>query len=453
MQEQETVGTGDCRNRRQQEGMKGKGMGFTVEALLNLEQMSQAQLISGMVGITKDIKGVTIIEAPDIVKFLSGGELLLTGLYAFQSCTLEEFQAYMVELPKKQVSGIIYKQGRQIEDMEHKVLWLKQFTEENEIPLIEIPFDLSFQVILALVLGRLFHEDKIFVVSELERKIHRDILYHLLHDSIHSAEEIKKSAELLRLSLKAYYRCIVFEVQGPEPDMAEFLMQIEHRNLWNHLMRHQEAEYRNFWESGKMILVWNEKEQAAQKEYRQRIQSFLDQVQAEIRRQFPRLSIQAGAGKVVQGVGKLSETYRQACDALLFGEIMGDTRKEAAEDAGAKLTMFSDMGVFKLLAQIQDSEVLKEYIPESLVRLYEYKNPLQENLITTLKSYLDHNQNLSKTAKDLFIHYKTAAYRIEKIVAISGIDFDNVNEILAVRIGLVVHNMLEKNLCSQRPDQ
>lgn len=67
-------------------------------------------------------------------------------------------------------------------------------------------------------------------------------------------------------------------------------------------------------------------------------------------------------------------------------------------------------------------------------------------MIITLKSYLEHNQNLSKTAKDLYIHYKTAAYRIDKIIAISGIDFDNANEVLAVRIGMVVHTMLEKNL-------
>ena len=38
--------------------------------------------------------------------------------------------------------------------------------------------------------------------------------------------------------------------------------------------------------------------------------------------------------------------------------------------------------------------------------------------------------------------YKTAAYRIEKIAKITGIDFDNANEVLAVRIGLVVYKMI-----------
>ena len=42
--------------------------------------------------------------------------------------------------------------------------------------------------------------------------------------------------------------------------------------------------------------------------------------------------------------------------------------------------------------------------------------------------------------------YKTAVYRIEKIEKITGIDFDNANEVLAVRIGLVVYKMIELSL-------
>ena len=34
--------------------------------------------------------------------------------------------------------------------------------------------------------------------------------------------------------------------------------------------------------------------------------------------------------------------------------------------------------------------------------------------------------------------------RIEKIAKITGVDFDNANEVLAFRIGLVVYKMIEK---------
>ena len=105
--------------------------------------------------------------------------------------------------------------------------------------------------------------------------------------------------------------------------------------------------------------------------------------------------------------------------------------------------MFSDFGIFKLLCQLDDPQKLTEYIPESLQKLLQYKKPQQEDLITTLKAYLKNNQNLSRTAQELYVHYKTAAYRIEKITKITGMDFDNSSEMLAVRIGLVVHKMIE----------
>ena len=61
-------------------------MGFMVEDLLRTEECREMKLICGEQGLKNEIKGVTIIEAPDIVKFINGGELLLTGLYAFKSC-------------------------------------------------------------------------------------------------------------------------------------------------------------------------------------------------------------------------------------------------------------------------------------------------------------------------------------------------------------------------------
>ena len=125
-------------------------------------------------------------------------------------------------------------------------------------------------------------------------------------------------------------------------------------------------------------------------------------------------------------------------EGLIF-VILGDEN----EDSQSKIMIFSDMGIFKLLCQLSDEKEMMEYVPESLQKLYHYKKQQRQDLILTLKTYLEHNQNLTKTAQDLYIHYKTAAYRIERISQITGIDFDNPNEVLSVRIGLVVCKMME----------
>ena len=58
---------------------------FSIRQLLTTETLKMAKILGGKEGLNNEIKGVTIIEAPDIVKFINGGEVLLTGLYAFKS--------------------------------------------------------------------------------------------------------------------------------------------------------------------------------------------------------------------------------------------------------------------------------------------------------------------------------------------------------------------------------
>ena len=96
-------------------------MGFMVEDLLRTEECREMKLICGEQGLKNEIKGVTIIEAPDIVKFINGGELLLTGLYAFKSCSIEEFQNYLQELRKKEISCLVIKKGRLVEHADRKI--------------------------------------------------------------------------------------------------------------------------------------------------------------------------------------------------------------------------------------------------------------------------------------------------------------------------------------------
>ena len=42
-------------------------------------------------------------------------EVLLTGLYAFRSCSMEEFKNYIDELIKKKISALVLKRGKPVE--------------------------------------------------------------------------------------------------------------------------------------------------------------------------------------------------------------------------------------------------------------------------------------------------------------------------------------------------
>lgn len=549
-------------------------MGFSVNDLLLAEELKDAKILGGKEGLDRQIKGVTIIEAPDIVKFINGGEVLLTGLYAFRSCSVEEFQKYINELTKKSVSALIMKRGRKVENADIKIELLLEFANTHGIPVLEVPFEISFRDIMSRIMERLFNEEvtrlkyfktthdnfaalalspdsgnrgadnildvlaklihnpvavfnqnlsclaatedaarvltisedartfepgiyssytylrqegeepqcliqvkmsfreKIYLVvternqaldvmdfiaaesaitalrfefsrqyavTELEKKFQNDIMHNILNGKIHSIGELQKNTTLLGVDINGSYRVIVFGMANESMTKGDFKAKVKDTNVLSQAIVHyiKDAKIQN--DLDKIVVIQAVDKEQTQEEYRREIKKIVESVQEDVSMHNKHLKVKAGVGKVVDGIIHLPESFKEAKEAFMFVDVAG----ELSEEGSPQAMLFSDLGIFKLLCQLEDPSMLLEYVPEGLQKLYNYKKPQRDDLIVTLKTYLDRNQNLSKTAQELYVHYKTAAYRIEKITKITGIDFDNANEVLAVRIGLVVYKMIE----------
>lgn len=553
-----------------------KNMAIYVKDLLSEEEMNGARLISGEEGLDNEIKGVTIIEAPDIVKWINGGEVLLTGLYAFRSCSLEEFKGYIDELEKKKISALILKRGKPVEGAEDKVEYLIEFSRKHTIPILEVPFEVSFRDVMSRLMERLFNEEvtrlkyfktthdnfsalvlgsesigvaidqildvlaklirnpvaafnrqmdcigssegaersieiqpeaeayepgiysnyqylrqkageytqyivkvklnlrerlylvitemndpfdimdviatesaiwalqfelvRQYSVTELEKKFQNDIMHNILNGKIDSISELQKNTSLLGVPIGGYFRVVVFGLKGEDRDKRDFKSKISNTNLLSDAIACHAGNVKIYNDLDRIVVIKEVDKEQTQEEYRKEIRGVVEQVQAYVSRHDKGMRVKAGVGKVVEGIINLPESFKEANEAFTFVDIAG----EISEDGNSQVTLFSDLGIFKLLCQLEDPALLLEYVPEGLQKLYNYKKPQRDDLLITLKTYLDRNLNLSKTAQDLFVHYKTASYRIEKIAKITGVDFDNANEVLAFRIGLVVYKMIEK---------
>ncbi len=554
-------------------------MSFSVRELLSIETLKKAKILGGKKGIDNEIRGVTIIEAPDIVKFISGGEVLLTGLYAFKSCSIEIFKGYVCELIQKGVSAIILKRGRNIEFADTKIDLLMEFAETYSIPVLEVPFEISFRDIMSLIMEHMFNEEvtrlkyfktthdnfaalsmnstengierildvlakliqnpvsifnqnktclattseemneleimdnaevyelgfysnhtfskqeiivngehknqyitflninlgiKVYLViteinipldsmdyiaienaitalqheysrqyaiTELEKKFQNDIMHNLLNGKVHSIEQLQKSTNLIGVALNGSYRVLVFGFKNEREDAyLDFNKKTQYTNILNDaiLMYFINARIQN--DLDRVIVIQDINPEQKQEEYRKEIKTIAEKIQKYVTRHNKELRVKGGIGKVVGGIINLPESFKEANDAFNFVDVAREI-----SSIGSEIILFSDLGIFKSLCKIDNTLTLLEYVPESLQKLYNYKKTQRDDLLLTLKTYLDKNQNLKKTAEELYIHYKTAAYRMDKITNITGIDFDNASEVLAVRIGLVVYKMIEKH--------
>lgn len=558
-------------------------MSFSVRDMLKLEVFCAAKSLGNEAGLDNDIKGVTIIESPDILKFINGGEVLLTRLYAFQDYSLEQFRDYLNDFSGKEISALLLKRDESVDDFEGKIGIIVEFANKNGIPVFEIPFTTSYRDIMRNIMEQLFNQEVIHLkyfkstyetfsallssvnsdangvdrilktlsklianpvalfnqnmkcigttdpeisefmfhekarkyepdfysnytyykqktilenydsktcnqylvkfsvfyntklylaitelnnsissmdyiavengvtalkqelfhqhaIAELEKKFKNDIWNNILNGKVNTVQELRKSINMLNIDIDASYRVLVFclsdDKDGDAGDMDE---RMKYFKLLNDAIRSNFSNVKVQNDMDKIIVIQQVDPNQKQGEYREVLKETIVKIQKKIGSKNKNLKVWAGVGKMVDGLIHIKNSFREANDALLFINILGENVGEEK----ARLMIFSDMGIFKLLCQLDDTSRMYEYIPESLQKLYNYKKPQREDLITTLKTYLDRNQNLAKTAQDLFIHYKTAAYRIERISDITGIDFDNPNEILSIRIGLVVYNMIE----------
>ncbi len=556
-------------------------MSLQVRDLLKLEPFSKVELIGGEGGLTNEVAGVTIIEAPDIVKFINGGEMLLTGLYAFKSCSVEEFSEYVEGFKQKGVSGLVVKRGRKVEYLDEKIDILIQYGNENHVPIFEIPFSVSFRDVLSEIMRQTFDEEitrlkyfrttyenfaalsfsvhtpesgveqiletlsqmignqvslfsedlellnttderirtlsidehavpyepeyysnytymrqpaqievgegevidceqyllllnidyyqKLYLVvttlhgqfsemdciaienavialrqelarqqmvEELERKYHDDILNNILNGKIISRQELKRNTELLGIDIDARYRVLVFSLEQEDEAKGDLMEEV--RTLGQAIRTHFPCtSIKNDVDS--VVAIQQVDEEKERDDYRRELTEAVEKIQSRLIKEYKDVRLLVGIGRSVEGIAHLSDSYKEANASLPFADALG----EAVGESKGRLIYFSDMGIFQLLSQSQDPDMLMEYVPESLQKLYAYKKPQRDDLILTLQTYLNNSRNIKKTAQDLFIHYKTAVYRIDRIEKITGIDFDNPHETLSVQIGLIIYKMIE----------
>ena len=86
--------------------------------------------------------------------------------------------------------------------------------------------------------------------------------------------------------------------------------------------------------------------------------------------------------------------------------------------------------------------VPKEYIYCNTNRvIYIHKENKKEE---KLECYLNQKQSIRKTSELMNIHARTVSYRLQKIVKLTGMNFDNIAEMLAVRNGIIILKILEQ---------
>ncbi|MCX7779653.1 MAG: PucR family transcriptional regulator ligand-binding domain-containing protein [Negativicutes bacterium] len=127
-------------------------MAVTIKRIMELESVAQSMnLIAGKGGLGNTVGYVTIAEAPDFYEWVSGGEFVLSTLYAFKDYPELRGPAF-TELAKRGVAGIGIKTNRFFATVPDDII---EIADQFQVPLFEITRETKFREIIQAISAEL----------------------------------------------------------------------------------------------------------------------------------------------------------------------------------------------------------------------------------------------------------------------------------------------------------
>ena len=307
-------------------------------------------------------------------------------------------------------------------------------TEENR-GLTELDYMAIENAIINLQYGFLSE----FAQDEVKKKYQRDLIHNILNGLL-SSKEMTEAAAQLGMKESDTYRVVDFHTIKNNVQSKYTKEQLHEVGVIEGELKHLLPDaliYRNM---DQIVMIQQVDSEQTELEYQKEIEEVEDVIQRSIFYRKKDTDFQIGIGKSVKGYQRLKESYHEASQAIKYIEIV----RLVTGDKNKSVVHYSNLGFFQIFGEIDDMTKLERYIPETLKKLYEYDDEHKGELIPTLQMFLSNNQSIRKTAGAMFVHYRTISYRMEKIKEITGINFDNANEVLAVSNGLVIYKMLNQ---------
>ena len=138
-----------------------------------------------------------------------------------------------------------------------------------------------------------------------------------------------------------------------------------------------------------------------------------DSFRSAVERELGGAVCEVGVGSSCEAVTDFPRSFRDALLARRVQEIVG----------GDRSAVFDELGVYRLLAGVDDLENVDRFVRRWLGDLLDYDtNKEASELVKTLGVYLDYGRNYDLTTKALSVHRSTLKYRLQRIREVSGHD-------------------------------
>lgn len=275
--------------------------------------------------------------------------------------------------------------------------------------------------------------------SEVESRYSSEALMDVLQGNYQHSDEILTRARLLGYDLLVPQVVAIFEIGQNGAEHSASMPQIQwSKRIRDELLRIWPLSWISI-EARRILalLPINETHDTNESDLEKTITSRMDRVQARLQQGGTRngnlTAFTAGIGHIAKDVEYISQSYREAQQALEIGHrLFGE----------GKIHFFSQLGIYRLLFHLYGHQELSDFYQETLGPLSESDTRSNNALLDTLECFFNCNGNLSETARMMHLHRNSLLYRLGRIEELLGRSLEDPDLRLCLLIALKIRHML-----------
>lgn len=275
-------------------------------------------------------------------------------------------------------------------------------------------------------------------IFEAERQIKGELVEDLISGNFQYEEVVIRRAGFLNFNVKKPLAVFILDIDG----FQQYFVNVAHRNedLVQELKREiLQISHSTFFDypGGAMLQMKSDSivglvavENAGdQKKLRDKCRQLTEQV----KRKHLKVKVSIGVGRVYSGIRNIKKSHEEAEVALRVGRHLY---------GGSCVSFFEDLGAYRVLYQLKESEAASSFQNETLnkIKLYDAQNDTA--LYETLVCYLKNNLNFRRTAEEMFVHRNSVIYRIKKIEEITGLSLNDPEARFNLQLSIKLDNIL-----------
>ncbi|MBM2809589.1 MAG: putative transcriptional regulator [Chloroflexi bacterium] len=170
------------------------------------------------------------------------------------------------------------------------------------------------------------------------------------------------------------------------------------------------------------------------------IRTYLDEARSRLGPLAGKVTATVGLGRRTSGPRDIVKSYAEAEQAARIGrQFLG----------GDRTVSFEELGVYRVIARVEDHASLDAFCREYLGPVEEYDARHTAELIETLEGFFACNGNHARAAEMLHLHRNTLLYRLERIETLTERNLADAETRLSIQLALKIRRVLPTILASQ----